>query len=176
MIIHAVCSHSSLLSLGQIVCFRDESWPTTNALETAHQECPEGLIGSIDRYCTSVGLWEDPVDNCHEPTCPADEDWPETIINTKATRECPIGYSGTYTRTCTEDQIFLDSDMLSFSLLHCTGEVVWPTTNTLTNATRPCGGDMLGEITRYCAEDQTWSSPDSSGCRMSVSTSFIHRS
>ena len=147
------------------MCYKEDGWPTTNALSTAHKPCPEGMVGSIDRTCSSIGLWEDVIDNCHQPMCPEDDEWPATPINVVATITCPLGYSGTSTRRCRSDQTWAEPDMSSCLRLHCTAEGVWPTTNTLTNATRPCGGNLLGEITRYCTVDQTWSEPDTSNCR-----------
>lgn len=147
------------------MCYKENGWPTTNALATAHKPCPEGMVGSIDRTCSSIGLWEEVVDNCHQPMCPEDEKWPATPINVVATQTCPLGYSGTWSRKCRSDQTWAEPDMSNCRRLHCTAEGVWPTTNTLTNATRPCGGNRLGEITRYCAVDQTWAEPDTSNCR-----------
>ena len=89
------------------MCYKENGWPTTNALATAHKPCPEGMVGSIDRTCSSIGLWEEVVDNCHQPMCPEDEKWPATPINVVATQTCPLGYSGTWSRKCRSDQTCL---------------------------------------------------------------------
>ena len=82
-------------------CSSIGDWPYAQPNTTVTIPCPEGYTeGSITRYCTIQGLWENAVSTCVPMKCPADNDFPLTPINSVATRSCPEGFTGSLTRHC----------------------------------------------------------------------------
>lgn len=91
-----------LLSLEQIYCPVDDTWPQTPALTTAYISCGIGFFGEQTRFCSATGEWETPsASNCvAKQLCPAVEEWEAVYEGDTYTLSCDPGYTGSISRLC----------------------------------------------------------------------------
>ena len=85
------------------------TWPETEGGQRVTAACPAGYKGSLSRFCTTQGVWENVVDSCLAMTCASKTEsgyqWPETKINTEVSLPCTGDMvTGVVTRICDNNQ------------------------------------------------------------------------
>lgn len=142
------------------------TWPETEGGQRVTAACPAGYKGSLSRFCTTQGVWENVVDSCLAMTCASKTEsgyqWPETKINTEVSLPCTGDMvTGVVTRICDNNQNWgvIKSNCHYPCPADTYNNVQYPKTVANTTVQLPCKQGYSGFISRYCTLYGTWENP-----------------